>query len=201
LEHGAKQDKNMAKTSGELEKEFIATAKEKTGKTLGAWLSLVKSSGIEKRNDMLEWLKKGHGLNHMQAQFVSGIFLNEGNPVYINDNALLENHFAKCAEMSPLFNMISEKIISSFQGTKLIPKKTYLSFTAIREFAAVNIKPSEVRLGLDLGDVPFTETLFKSKLTGPMPRISHMVVITEKTQFDKNVLQLLTQSYNRTNKK
>ena len=191
----------MAKTSGEIEKEFIDTAKEKTGKTLQDWLKLVKSSGIEKRNDILEWLKKGHGLNHLQAQLITGIYLNNGNPVYINENALLENQFVKCTEMRSLFENISEKIILSFQGTQLIPKKTYLSFTAVREFAAINVKPNEIRLGLDLGEEPISETLQKSKLTGPMPRISHMLIITELKDLNKNAMALLTKSYNRTHSK
>lgn len=191
----------MAKTSGEIEKEFIDTAKDRTGKSLQDWLKLVKSSGIDKRNDILEWLKKGHGLNHLQAQLITGIFLNNGNPVYINENALLENQFLKCPEMRVVFDSISEKIISSFQGTQLIPKKTYLSFTAVREFAAINVKPKEIRLGLDLGDEAFTEVLQKSKLTGPMPRISHMVILSESEHFDNRVKQLVQQSFNRTNKK
>jgi hypothetical protein len=76
----------MAKTSGEIEKEFIDTTKSQTGKSLKEWLALVKSSGIEKRNDILKWLKKGHGLNHMQAQLITGIYLNNGNPVYITES-------------------------------------------------------------------------------------------------------------------
>ena len=188
----------MAKTSGEIEKEFIETAKDKTGKSLQDWLKAVKATGIEKRNDIVEWLKKDNNLNHTQAQLITGIFLNNGNPVYINENALLENQFAKCAPMRPVFDSIAKKIISSFQATQLIPKKTYLSFTAVREFAAINIKPSEIRLGLDLGDEPFTETILKSKLTGPMPRISHMIIIKEAQQLDKNIMALLKKSYNRT---
>lgn len=191
----------MAKTSGEIEKEFIDNAKSLTGKSLKEWLALAKSSGIEKRNDILEWLKKGHGLNHLQAQLITGIYLNNGNPVYIDENALLENQFLKCDEMKPLFNDIAEKIISSFQGTQLIPKKTYLSFTAVREFVAINIKPQEIRLGVDLGDEPFTDTIQKSKLTGPMPRISHMLIITNARPLDKQAMKLITQSYNRTHKK
>lgn len=191
----------MAKTSGEIEKEFIESAKAQTGKSLKEWLVLTKSSGIEKRNDILMWLKKGHGLNHLQAQLITGIYLNNGNPVYIDENALLENQFLKCPEMRPLFNTISEKINSTFPGTQLIPKKTYLSFTAVREFAAINVKPKEIRLGLDLGDEPFTTTIQKSKLTGPMPRISHMLIITETSQLDKQVTKLIQQSYNRTHKK
>jgi predicted transport protein len=191
----------MAKTSGEIEKEFIDTAKEKTGRSLQEWLKLVKASGIEKRNDILEWLKKGHGLNHLQSQLITGIYLNNGSPVYINEDALLENQFIKCPEMRSVFDSISEKIIGFFQGTQLIPKKTYLSFTAVREFAAINVKPDGIRLGLDLGDAPFTETVQKSKLTGPMPRISHMVILTSPNQTDQKIMELVKQSYNRTHKK
>lgn len=191
----------MAKTSGEIEKEFIESAKEKTGKALEAWLKLIKASGIEKRNDILEYLKKTHQLNHMQAQLITGIYLNNGNPVYINENALLENQFVKCPSMRSLFESSSKLIISSFPGTQLIPKKTYLSFTASREFAAINVKPNELRLGLDLGDESFNDTLQKSKLTGPMPRISHMIILTEENPIDQSTLELIRMSYNRTNTK
>lgn len=191
----------MAKTSGELETEFIATAKEKTGKTLQEWLTMVESSGIQKQNDILEWLKREHGINHMQAQFVAGIFLNNGHPVYGAEDVLYENHFVKCPDMRRVFESVSESIISQFPGTQLIPKKTYLSFTSIREFAAINVKPKEIRLGLDLGDEPFTDELQKSKLTGPMPRISHMLILTDINQFDGKAKQLLIHSFNRTHKK
>ena len=50
--------------------------------------------------------------------------------------------------MRPLFDTISEKILSAFPGTQLIPKKTYLSFTAVREFAAINVKAAESGWGL-----------------------------------------------------
>lgn len=121
--------------------------------------------------------------------------------MYINENALLENQFAKCSGMRSLFEESSKSIISSFPGTQLIPKKTYLSFTASREFAAINVKPNELRLGLDLGDEPFTDLLQKSKLTGPMTRISHMIILTEANPINKNILELIRKSYNRTNTK
>lgn len=191
----------MAKTSGELEKEFIDTAKERTGKSLEEWLRVVRAAGIEKRNDILEWLKKGHGLNHMQAQFITGIFLNKGNPVYINEDSLLENQFSKCPEMRPLFEAISKEFLSAFQGAQLIPKKTYLSFTAVREFVAINVKAKEIRIGLDLGNEPFTDKIQKAKLTGPMPRFTHMIVITAFEQINKNVLSQISKSYERTHKK
>lgn len=191
----------MAKTSSELEKELIDTAKKQTGRSLEEWLKIVKASGIEKRNDILEWLKKGHGLNHLQAQLISGIFLNNGKPVYVNEDGLLDSHFTKCPDMRPIFELISKGVISNFQGTQLIPKKTYLSFTAVREFVAVNLKANELRIGLDLGDEPFTSPLQKAKLSGPMPRFTHMVVVTEPGGFNKELMSLVKKSYERTHKK
>ena len=191
----------MAKTSGEFEKEFIQTAKEKTGKSLEEWLSVVKATTLSKKMEIVNWLKSEHELNHMQAGFVAGIYLNNGKTVYTNEDNLLENQFVKCEAMRPLFNSISERILKDFPGTQLIPKKTYLSFTAAREFAAINIKQKEIRLGIDLGDEPFSNSLQKSKLSGPMPRISHMIVLTDIKQFNLQILNYLKQSYDRTNKK
>lgn len=191
----------MAKTSGEFEQEFIQTAKEKTGKTLEQWLPVVKKSGFSKQMEITNWLKAEHKLNHLQASLLSGLYLNNGKPVYQNETSLLDNQFAKFEEMRPLYNAVAEKILKAFPDTQLIPKKTYLSFTATREFGAINIKPKEIRLGIDLGDIAFTETLQKSKLSGPMPRISQMIVLTDINQFDKKVLEYLQLSYNRSHKK
>ncbi|MBL7703313.1 MAG: DUF4287 domain-containing protein [Ferruginibacter sp.] len=191
----------MAKTSGEFEQEFIQTAKEKTGKTVEQWYPVVKASGLSKQMEITNWLKAEHKMNHLQAQLLAGLFLNNGKPVYQNENALLDNQFAKSENMRPLFEAVSEKILTLFPDTQLIPKKTYLSYTAAREFAAINIKPAEIRLGMDLGDMAFDETVQKTKLSGPMPRISHMAVITDIKQFDKKLSGLLQLSYNRTHKK
>lgn len=191
----------MAKTSGEYELEFIQSAKEKTGKTLEQWLSTVKPTGLTKQMEILNWLKKEHKLNHMQAQFIAGIYLNNGKPVYQNEGSLLENQFVKCEEMKPLFEFVSSKILKEFPDAQQIPKKTYVSFTAVREFAAINIKPKELRLGIDLGDIKFDDTLQKSKLTGPMPRISHMIILTNEKYYNKHVSDYLKQSYNRSHKK
>lgn len=191
----------MAKTSGELEKEFIDGAKQKSGKTIEQWISAVKRSGIEKRNDIITWLKKENGLNHMQAQFVTGMYFNGGKPVYSDEGNLMNTHFVKNPEMKPLFDSLSQKITSSFKGTQVIPKKTYISFTDAREFAAMNIKAGEIRLGMDLGEMPFNDTAQKTKLTGPMPRISHMVIITNEKDMDGKIMELLRTSHGRCHKK
>ncbi len=191
----------MAKTSAEFEKEFMDSIKEHTGNTLPEWITILSQSGLSKQMEIIHWLKEKHHMNHMQASLLAGLFLNNGNPVYQNEASLLENQFAKCEAMRPLYNEVVEKILKSYPDAQLITKKTYLSITEVREFAAINIKPKEIRLGVDLGEVAFTPELQKSKLTGPMPRISHMITLTKATDLDKTVLSYIQDSYNRSHSK
>lgn len=189
----------MAKTSGEFEKEFIETSKEKTGKSVEQWSTIIKESGLGKQKEIMDFLKKDYGMNHLQANLMAGIFINGGKPVFIDEGNLLDNQFVKCQDIRPLYEQVSKKIMDEFKDTQLIPKKTYISFTAKREFAAINVKPGEIRLGMDLGDMPFNDRVMKTKLSGPMPRISHMVVLKSMTDFDKELLELLKKSYSRVN--
>lgn len=189
----------MAKTSGEIEKEFIDNLKSASGKDLGGWLNEIKSSAISKRNDVINWLKQEKSFGHMHASLLAGIYFNNGKPVYGNEDNLLENQFVRCEEMKPLFSKVTSEILKHFPDTQMIPKKTYVSFTAKREFAAINIKPKEIRLGMDLGEMPFNDMVQKTKLTGPMPRISHMAVLTEELHMNAQLMDYLSKSYQRVN--
>lgn len=188
----------MLKTSGDYEKEFIEESKQKTGKTVPEWMDFIKASGKEKRNDIMDWLKKDLNINHLQASLLTGMFLNEGKPVYIDETNLLDNQFEKCPDMRPVYEAMADKIVEVFPETRIIPKKTYISFNGKREYAAMNIRAGEIRLGLDLGEKPFDGKIQKSKLTGPMPRISHMLVLNKPENMDELVVGLLRESYQRT---
>ena len=48
----------MAKESERLEREFMVTAREKTGKDVGEWMKVIGSSGESKPNAILNWLKQ-----------------------------------------------------------------------------------------------------------------------------------------------
>ena len=190
----------MAKTSGEIEKEFIDDLKGSSSMGLSQWLALINKSKISKRNDIIKWLKETHSFGHMNASLLVGIYLNNGEPVYGSQDDLLENQLSKYEIWRALFENVAKKITDQFPEATMIPKKTYVSFTAKREFAAINIKSKEIRLGMDLGDKSFDNKLEKAKLTGPMPRISHMVIIREESDFNVDILKWLSESFNRVNK-
>ena len=185
------------KTSGEIEKEFIDNLEESTGRNLSEWMKLTASSGLTKRNDIIKWLKEKNGFGHMNASLLAGIHLNSGKPVYGSTADLLDNQFAKALDMRSLYECFTAFAGKHFPNSTVLPKKTYVSILEKREFAAINIKPKELRIGLDLGDRAFDETLTKSKLSGPMPRISHMLVITSEDQLNNALVELLKLSHQR----
>jgi hypothetical protein len=185
------------KTSGEIEKEFIENLKTQSGKSLPEWMKHLSASSITKRNDIIKWLKEKNGFGHMNASLLAGIYLNNGKPVYGSTEDLLENQFAKAADMRPLYDTFVAFVQKHFENSSVLPKKTYVSILEKREFAAINIKPKELRIGFDLGDRPFDDTASKSKLSGPMPRLSHMLVLTDKSQLNADLLELMRASYQR----
>ena len=151
----------------------------------------------KKRNEVIAWLKSEHGFGHMNASLLAGIHANGGKPVYQSTDDLLENQFAKAADMRPLYEAFIAFVKKNFPSATVLPKKTYVSILENREFAAVNIKPKELRIGFDLGDRPFDEKIEKAKLTGPMPRISHMIVVRTKRSLIRVIVDAMKDSHAR----
>ena len=185
------------KTSGEFEKEFMDDLAKSTGRDLSSWMKTIDGFASKKRNEVIAWLKSEHGFGHMNASLLAGIHANGGKPVYQSTGDLLENQFAKAGEMRPLYDAFIVFVRENFPDASVLPKKTYVSILENREFAAVNIKPKELRIGLDLGDRPFDDKIGKAKLTGPMPRISHMLVLTDAKQLDDSIVDALKESHGR----
>src|SRR5688572_7932411 len=143
----------MAKDSQRLEQEFIATVHEKTGKTLRDWMVVIAQSGLDKPNAILKWLKENHQLNHLQANFLSGIYLNDGEPVF-NHEKLFQKLFADKEHLLPLYEVLRQGIETQLNDVDFIPTKAYVSIEAKRCFACATLTKNNIRVGLDLGDLP-----------------------------------------------
>ena len=187
----------MAKDSQRLEEEFIATVHEKTGKTLQEWMSIIDTSGLDKPNAILKWLKDNHHLNHLQANFLSGIYLNNGEPVF-NHEKLFEKLFVTKENLRPLYQSLQQAISNQLADAEFIPTKAYISIEAKRCFACATLTKNNIRVGLDLGDLPFDAYTQKAKSLGAMPNLTHMVEITSTEQIDDKLINLVQVAYNRT---
>jgi hypothetical protein len=188
----------MAKGSQELEQEFIASAREKTGHDLAEWLDMIKRAGLDaKQNTIIKWIKDEHKLNHMQATFLAGIYLNDGKPVF-DYEVLFKNLFTGKKALLPLYEGLKTGIQLRLSTVEFIPTKTYVSVEDRRVFGCVTPTRSSLRLGLDLGDTPFDGIVQKAKRLGAMPNVSHMIEISRPDDISAAVFDYTEKAYQRT---
>jgi predicted transport protein len=189
----------MAKARHEIEREFIETAKEKTGHDIPEWMAMIEAAGESKTNAIIKWLKQEHDLNHMQASMLAGIYLNDGNPVFDPD-ALFKNLFEGKESQRPLYEAVTAAIGQSLGEAMFVPTKTYVSLENERVFGCIKINKSNLRVGLDLGDRPFDDTVQQAKNLGAMPNISHMIELTSESEITDQLTACVREAYQRTHK-
>jgi hypothetical protein len=190
----------MAKDSQRLEQEFIATAQQKTGRDVPEWMSVIQTSGLDKPNAILKWLKEEHKLNHLQANFLSGIYLNDGKPVFDYD-VLFKKLFEGKEDLLPLYQTLETAIASTLPEAEFIPTKAYVSIEGQRCFACATLTKKNIRVGLDLGEEPFGEYTQKAKSLGAMPNLTHMVEIETPSEVNDRLLGYVQQAYQNAHKK
>jgi hypothetical protein len=115
--------------------------------------------------------------------------------------AALEKLIAGAKGYRPLYQMLETAIRGAVPEVVLTPRTGYISLGAPAEFAAVTLHPSEVRLGLDLGDRPFDMLAQNAKLKGPGAGITHMAVLTDARQINGELLSLIKVAHERINKR
>ena len=113
--------------------------------------------------------------------------------------AQLDKLLAAAKGYRPLYLLVEAEIRRALPGVTIEPKTSYISVGHPREFAAITLHATELRLGLDLGDRIFDAQLQKAKLKGPPPAITHMLVLTDARQVNADLLALLAAANARVN--
>jgi len=191
----------MARDSQRLEQELIATARDKTGKDVPEWMTVIAASGQDKPNALIAWLKSEYQLNHMQAQFLTGIYLNGGQPVY-DYEIMFQKLFAGKDALMPTYQALEGAIRGDLPGdVDLIPTKTYVSIEGKRCFACATLTKQNIRVGLDLDSTPFDDYAQKAKSLGAMPNLTHMVEIVSPADVNPRLIGLMRQAYDNAHSK
>ena len=186
----------MAKEARELEQAFLSSLADDTGADLAAWMQTLESSGLQKNNEIVKWLKSEQDFNHMQASMLAGIFLNGGEPVF-HYPTLFSKLFAGKQQQRPLYDSIATELQAALPGILFIPTKTYVSLEDERVFGCAKINKTNIRVGLDLGAEPFGDYLRKGVGLGAMPNITHMIELKDAAQIDDRLAAYTRQAYER----
>jgi hypothetical protein len=218
----------MANDEREREREFLDGLKARTGRDLAEWMAAIASQGFTDKNDIIDWLR-GQGLPFARASWLERIHRNGGRPIHAApsgeapksrvptaaapapqtapvqpvltaaDISALEKLLSAAKGYRPLYHLLEDGIRKAVPGVAFSPQARYVSVGAPREFAAITVHATEVRLGLDLGDRAFGGRLEKAKLRGPGPAITHMIVLTDARQVDDDLLALIESARRRAN--
>lgn len=212
----------MSADEREEEQRFLAELKDRSGRALSEWMAAISQQGFADKNDTIDWLR-AQGFPFARASWLERIHTNGGKPIYADEppepataprprperpkgreltpkeTETLEKLVATAKGYRPLYRLLESEIRRALPGVTIEPKPGYISIGAPREFAAITLHASELRLGLDLGERTFDAQLQRSKLKGPGKAITHMAVLTDARQVNADLLALLASANARVN--
>ena len=186
----------MPKSPAEMEAAMIANLKEKTGKTLPAWVKIAKASGFAKHGEIVKHLKSEHGLTHGYANLVAHN-VTKGSSAHAAADDLVEAQYAGAkAGLRPIYDALMKRIAKFGKDVEVSPKKAYVSLRRSKQFALV--QPStktRLDVGLNLKGVEPTARLEASGSFNSM--CTHRVRLTEAKDVDAELLGWLEDAYGR----
>jgi hypothetical protein len=214
----------MSAEEREEERRFLADLKARSGRDLAEWMAAIGTQGFADKNDTIDWLR-AQGFPFARASWLERIHTNGGKPIYADEpstpaaanppkpapprpktRALTSSEVAQLDKLlagakgyRPLYLLLEAEIRRAVPGVTIEPMASYISVGHPREFAAITLHATELRLGLDLGDRIFDAQLQKAKLKGPPPAITHMLVLTDARQVNADLLALLAAANARVN--
>ena len=211
----------MARDEEEEERELLADLEGRTGRDLAAWMAAIAAESFTDKNETIDWLRahgipfaRASWLERIHSNGGRPIYLHQSpkaagepraptpfpkpatapkaprapSPREIAD---LDKLLAAGKGYRPLYQLLEGEIRGAVPDLVVTPKASYISLGAPREFAAVTLHATELRLGLDLGDRAFDAQLQKPKLKGAGPAISHMLIIADARQVNAELLSLI----------
>jgi hypothetical protein len=211
----------MSADEREEEQRFLAELKARSGRDLADWMTAISAQKFADKNDTIDWLR-AQGFPFARASWLERIHTNGGKPIYAHEppkpaaapaprpqpkgrelspreTADLEQLVAAAKGYRPLYQLLESEIRRAVPGVTIEPKSGYISIAHPREFAAITLHATEIRLGLDLGERPFDAQLQKARMKGPGKAITHMAVLTDARQVNGDLLALLASANARVN--
>lgn len=187
-------------TPDDAVRTMIANLAAKTGRTLEQWLALVGTDQKRKHGELVQWLKREHGVTHgyanliaHQAQAGAPAAPATGSAGAADDLVAAQYAGAKAA-LRPLYEALLAVVRGFGDDVEVAPKKAYVSLRRSKQFAM--LQPStatRLDVGLNLKGVPPTARLEPSGSFSSM--VSHRVRLGQPADIDGELRGWLRQAY------
>jgi hypothetical protein len=187
----------------EMTIKWVATLKEKSGRSLQEWLALVRKDGPATEPERRDWLKQKHGLGTNSAWWIAersvGKGTEAGDPEAYLKAAVdyVEKMFSgKKAALRPVYDALLELGLGIAQDVKACPCQTIVPLYRNHVFA--QIKPTtntRIDFGLALGNMKTPKRLIDTGGFAKKDRITRRFEITSLDDIDAEVKRWLKTAY------
>jgi len=177
---------------------------QKTGRSLGEWIVVVRESGPLTEKERREWLKKEHQLGTNSAAWIAERAGAKGTGVFDSPESYLKaaaewveaQYSGPRAALRPLYEQLLKVGFSLATDVKACPCKTMVPLYRNHVFA--QIKPStntRIDLGLALGNMKTPRRLIDTGGYEKKDRITRRIEIMSKADIDDEVKRWLKRAY------
>jgi hypothetical protein len=183
--------------------DWIAALPEKTGRSLGQWLTLIKKEAPADESGRRDWLKKAHGLGTNSAWWLAERSVGKGGEEDTPEGYLrtaesyVEAMFSgRKAALRPLYDQLLALGLKTGKDAKACPCKTIVPLYRTHVFA--QIKPATITrldLGLALGKMKTPARLIDTGGYEKKDRITHRIEIASAADIDADVKRWLKTAY------
>jgi hypothetical protein len=184
----------MAKSPEAMAATMKSNIAEKTGKSLEAWIKILKPAKLGKHGQIVSFLKSEHGVTHGFANMIAHEFLGAGKPATVGDDLVSQQYSGAKAELRPIYDALMAVIGKLGKDIEISPKKAYVSLRRNKQFAMVQPTTKDrIDVGINLKGVSPTSRLEASGSFNSM--VTHRVRITDKKQIDTELKNWLKAAY------
>jgi hypothetical protein len=188
-----------------MTQKWIGDLKQKTGRSLDEWMTLIKKEGPAEEKDRRDWLISKFGLGTNSAGWLAERSLGKGEEVGDPEQYLqaAEGYVAtmfsgKKASLRPIYEALLKLGLSMGKEAKACPCQTIVPLYRKHVFA--QIKPAtqtRIDFGLALGNLKTPRRLIDTGGYAKKDRITHRFEITSLKDIDDDVKRWLKVAYDR----
>jgi hypothetical protein len=188
-----------------MTQKWITELKQKTGRSLEEWVTLINKSGPKGEKERRNWLREKHGLGTNVAMGLAERAEGKGKEIGDPDLYLakaevdVEKMFSGGkTKLRPLYDALLKLGLKTGKGAKACPCSTIVPLYRNHVFA--QIKPTtqtRIDMGFALGDLKPTGRLIDTGGFAKKDRITHRIPITSMDDIDDEVKHWLKVAYDR----
>ncbi len=165
----------------------------KTGKTFPQWVEVARASGLDKHKALTDHMKKTHGLNHNEAQWVAwGVTDPSRIDQYDRPDDLVEELYSgKKGHLRPIYDALIRDGTALADDVDVVVCKTYSSLRNRAQFAVI-VPRTQSAVDLELALPPGTEAAGRLEpLKSNNPKLTHRIRIRDLGDIDGEIHRAL----------